>query len=65
MTCCNSPLFVLVYHKLWPSTYKYSPVLTVAPQLVIHLSLAQSTLSLLLYFCLVWAQALVYETLNH
>jgi hypothetical protein len=65
MTHGDLTAFVLVYYKLWPSTYKYFPVLTVAPQLCICLSLAQSTLSIPLYFCPVWACALILEPLNH
>jgi hypothetical protein len=57
--------FVLVYPRLWPSTYKYLTVFTVVPQLCICLSLIQSPLPSPLYFCLVWAHALISEPLNH
>jgi hypothetical protein len=45
--------------------YKCLAVSTVAPQLCLHLLLAQSTLSILLYLCLAWAHALISEPLNH
>jgi hypothetical protein len=60
----DSNPFVLVYDKLLLSTYKYLTVSTVAPQLVLRLYLAQSTLSIPLYLCLAWAHTLFLETLN-
>jgi hypothetical protein len=56
MTPCDSPLFVLVYYKLYPSTYKYLTVSTVAPQLVLRLSLAPIH-CLPLILCLAWAES--------
>jgi hypothetical protein len=61
----DSLVLIHVYYKLWPSTYKYLTVSVVAPQLCLCLSLAQSTLSSLLFICLVWAHTLLFEPLNH
>ena len=62
----DSPLFALIYYKLWIFNYKYCVVAVVRPQSCLHLLLAiqvipSQLLSLLSYYTLLW----ITEPLNH
>ena len=62
----DSPLFALIYYKLWIFNYKYHVVAVVRPQSCLHLLLAiqvipSQLLSLLSYYTLLW----ITEPLNH
>ena len=60
--CCDSPLFGLVYYRLWPLYYKYPVVAIVGLQPCLHSYIAIHCLPL--NFCLTWAATPSSEPFN-
>ena len=60
--CCDSPLFGLVYYRLWPLYYNYPVVAIVGLQPCLHSYIAIHCLPL--NFCLTWAATPSSEPFN-